>query len=139
MKKLQVLVATMHQKDLSLVEKMNIRCDAVIANQADKNEILTEDNVTMITTKTRGVGLNRNIALLAADAEILLFADDDVMYHDDMTEKVVAAFAENPQADVIIFGMNITRNGQITERRTLRNKRLLVWNSMTMALQATLR
>ena len=39
MKKLQVLVATMHQKDLSLVEKMNIRCDAVIANQADKNEI----------------------------------------------------------------------------------------------------
>ena len=130
MKKLQVLVATMHQKDLSLVEKMNIRCDAVIANQADKNEILTEDNVTMITTKTRGVGLNRNIALLAADAEILLFADDDVMYHDDMTEKVVAAFAENPQADVIIFGMNITRNGQITERRTLRNKRLWVWNSM---------
>ena len=79
MKKLQVLVATMHQKDLSLVEKMNIRCDAVIANQADKNEILTEDNVTMITTKTRGVGLNRNIALLAADAEILLFAD--ITYH----------------------------------------------------------
>ena len=32
MEQLQVLVATMHQKDLSLGEKMNIRCHAVFAN-----------------------------------------------------------------------------------------------------------
>ena len=40
MKKIQVLVAAMHQKDLSLAEKMNIRCSAVIANQADREEIV---------------------------------------------------------------------------------------------------
>lgn len=130
MKKLQVLVATMHQKDLSLVEKMNIRCDAVIANQADKNEILTEDNVTMITTKTRGVGLNRNIALLAADAEILLFADDDMVYGDDMPQKIVEAFEKMPQADVLVFGLDITKNGHITEQRRIERKRLRVWNAM---------
>ena len=130
MKPLQVLVATMHQKDLSLVEKMNIRCDAVIANQADRNEIVVTDRVKMITTHTRGVGLNRNIALLASDAEILLFADDDVTYNDDMPQAVVAAFRENPKADVLIFGMDITRNGQVTERRHLQNKRLRVWNAM---------
>lgn len=130
MKELQVLVATMHQKDLSIVEKMNIRCDAVIANQADRNEFLIDDGVKMITTNTRGVGLNRNIALLAADAEILLFADDDVVYYDDMPEAVIGAFRENPQADVLIFGMDITRNGQITEHRYLKRQRLHVWNAM---------
>ena len=36
MARLQVLVATTHQKDLSVVEKMNIRCDAVVANQMRK-------------------------------------------------------------------------------------------------------
>ena len=130
MKELQVLVATMHQKDLSIVEKMNIRCDAVIANQADRNEFLIDDGVKMITTNTRGVGLNRNIALLAADAEILLFADDDVVYYDDMPQAVIGAFRENPQADVIVFGLDITRNGQITERRRLRKKQLHIWNAM---------
>lgn len=130
MKSLQVLVATMHQKDLSLLEKMNIRCDAVIANQSDRNEFLIKDSMKMITTNTRGVGLNRNIALLAADAEILLFADDDMVYNDDMPQSVVAAFKENPQADVLVFGVDITRNGVVTERRHLHTKRVYVWNSM---------
>ena len=130
MKALQVLVATMHQRDLSIAEKMNIHCDAVIANQADRNEILVTEQLKMITTTTRGVGLNRNIALLTANADILLFADDDVVYYDDMPQAVMAAFRDNPKADVIIFGMDITKNGQITERRRLKNGKLHVWNSM---------
>lgn len=127
---LQVLVATMHQRDLSLVKKMNIPCDAVLANQADREEILSQGNVKMITTATRGVGLNRNIALLAATADILLFADDDVTYYDGLEEGVVSAFRDNPKADVLIFGLDITRNGEITEKRRVQNKRLRVWNAM---------
>ena len=38
MNHLQILVATMHQTELSLAEKMNIRCSAIIANQADREE-----------------------------------------------------------------------------------------------------
>lgn len=130
MTRLQVLVATMHQKDLSIAEKMNIRCGAVIANQADQNHILVEGDLKMITTTTRGVGLNRNIALLAADADILLFADDDVVYHEDMAQSVIAAFQENPQADVLVFGMDIIKNGRVIERRRGKNRRLHVFNSM---------
>jgi len=92
MSSIQVLVAAMHQKDVSLAEKMNIRCAAVIANQADREEITESETengtVKLITTKTRGVGLNRNIALLAAEADVLLFSDDDVVYNDDMPQKV---------------------------------------------------
>lgn len=130
MTRLQVLVATMHQKDLSIAEKMNIRCAAVIANQADRNSMQVEGDVKMITTTTRGVGLNRNIALLASDAEILLFADDDVVYNDDMPQAVTAAFQENPQADVLIFGLDMMKNGSVFDRRHLEKRRLYVFNAM---------
>lgn len=132
--KLQVLVATMGQQDTGLAQKMNIRCDAVIANQADREEEVTEHTpygtVHMITTATRGVGRNRNIALAAADADILLMADDDVTYAGDMPQRVLAAFAENPAADVLVFGMQMTQNGVVTETRTERARRLHVWNAM---------
>ena len=132
--KLQTLVATMHQKDLSIVEKMNIRCGAVIANQADREEITNTKTeygtVKMITTPTRGVGLNRNIALMAADADILLFADDDVVYKDDMPKMVIEAFESLPHADVIIFGMDMVKYGAVVERRDCKTRRLSVHNSM---------
>ena len=130
MEKLQVLLATMHQKDLSIAREMNLRCSAVIANQADREETLCRDGIKMITTATRGVGLNRNIALLAADGDIVLFADDDVVYRDDMEEAVLAAFRENPKADVLIFGMDMMKDGKITERRQEKKRRLRVWNAM---------
>lgn len=133
MDRLQVLAVTMHQQDISLVEKMNIRCSAVLANQSDREEVEASDTVygqvKMITTATRGVGLNRNIAMLASDGEFLLFADDDVVYYDDMAEAVVQAFDANPRADVIIFGMDILKAGKIT-RRQEKVRRLRVWNAM---------
>lgn len=132
--RMQVLVATMHQTDTSLAEKMNIRCDAVLANQADRTEITVEKTPhgqrKMITTDTRGVGLNRNIALLASDADILLLADDDVTYNDDMPAAVEAAFEALPQADVIVFSMDILKNGEVTPRREKAVRRLRVHNAM---------
>ena len=134
MEQLQVLVATMNRRDFSLAERMNLVCDAVIANQADREEITTRVLGTarqkMITTPTRGVGLNRNIALMAAEAEIVLFADDDVTYNDGMAQAVVEAFRDNPRADVMVFSMDIEKNGVITERRHLKPRRLRAWNAM---------
>lgn len=131
---LQVLVATMGQQDLSLAEKMNIRCDTILANQADREEVTAQDHpwgqVKMITTATRGVGLNRNIALLASSGEYLLFSDDDMVYRDDMPQAVTEAFRENPDADVLIFGIEILKDGRIAERRQSPAKRLHLWNSM---------
>ena len=134
MMKLQVLVAAMGQQDTTLAEKMNIRCDAVIANQADRTEDITVPTaygaVRMITTATRGVGLNRNVALAAADGDILLLADDDVTYADDMPQQVTQAFAEHPEADVLIFGMAMERDGAVFETRQEPFRRLRVWNAM---------
>ncbi len=132
--RLQVLAVTMHREDLSIAEQMNIRCDAVIANQADREETITCDTAygrwQMITTATRGVGRNRNVALDAADGDILLLADDDVTYRDDMPAQVLKAFAECPQADVMIFGLDMIRNGQIFETRCEPIRRIRIWNAM---------
>lgn len=134
MSKVQVLVATMHRQDFSIIDEMNIRCSAVIANQADANEFKFEQRdfgkIKMVTTDTRGVGLNRNIALLSADEEILVFADDDMVYNDDMPDKVLEAFRNNPDADMMIFGLVHVKNGKVMERRYLKNKRLHLWSAM---------
>lgn len=132
--RLQVLAVTMHREDLSIAEQMNIRCDAVVANQADRDDDVTRDTDygrwRMITTATRGVGRNRNIGLEAADGDVLLLSDDDVTYRDDMPSRVLQAFEEHPQADVIVFGMDMVRDGQVFETRCEPFRRVRIWNAM---------
>lgn len=137
--KLEVLVVTMNQSDCRLAELMNA-CGAgeeygvILANQANRNEIQQENMqgtpVKMITSMTRGVGLNRNIALLASTADILLFADDDITYFDNFQENVYKAFQKNRDADVVIFGMHITRDDKIIHTVNVKNKRLHIWNAL---------
>ena len=107
MSRFEILCVTMHQKDFSKIEQMNINSDVVFANQADRtsmNELeFNGHRARMITTDTRGVGVNRNLALTYAQGEICLFADDDVTYDDDMEERVLKEFDAHPDADVIIF------------------------------------
>ena len=119
MKRLQVLVATMHQSDFSKVESMRIASDAIFANQADTDAYEEREypfgTVRMITTRLRGVGKNRNTAFDLADGDILLIADDDIRYVDGYAAQITDAFDKNPQADAIIF--NITTIGESTDRR----------------------
>lgn len=107
--KVQVLVAAMHQKDHALLEKMNIQSDAIVANQCDHNCI--EDfewnghSVRYLNFAERGVGLNRNNALMRASGDVCLFADDDMRYCDHYPKVVEEAFLEHPDADVLIFNL----------------------------------
>lgn len=134
MESLQVLVASMGQKDLSLANKMNFDCSAIIANQTDCCGYISERReygmVEMYSTDTRGVGVNRNIALAAADAEFILFADDDISYYDGLKRNVLKAFSDEPRADIMVFGVDIVKNGEIAERRRHKDKERRIWNSM---------
>lgn len=104
----QVLIVTMKQRDFSLLKKMNIQSDALIGNQGmDSNDVQTTEfnghQVTMYSWNEKGVGLNRNNLMLRSDADIILFADDDVVYDDGYVETVLNAFEEHPEADGITF------------------------------------
>ena len=128
MERVEVVCVTMGQKDLTIAEKMHITGDAVFGNQADgfRKEVQTRDGQTvkMITTDTRGVGVNRNIALLHATGDILLFADDDICYADGYADGVRRAYAQHPDADMILFSLDITQGGRVIRRIKNRDGRV---------------
>ncbi|MBQ8606196.1 MAG: glycosyltransferase family 2 protein [Clostridia bacterium] len=128
--KLEVLTAAMNQCDHSLRERMNVDCDLIIANQCDKWEYTQSDKTRMLSTATRGVGVNRNLAIMLSDADILLFADDDVTYYDKELSGVLSAFKKRPDADVIVFSLDYTKNGEIIEKRRCKSKRLRLHNAL---------
>lgn len=105
--KIEVLVTTMHQKDFSKYSDMNLQTDAVIANQADfcdfKETEINGKKVRLITTDTRGISYNRNIAILYSKGDIIVFADDDQRFVDGYEEIINQAFEKNPKADAIKF------------------------------------
>lgn len=120
---LQVLVATMHQVDHSLLDKMNIQSDAIIGNQCDRNEIEEFEHnghkIKYLSFAERGVGLNRNNILMRATADICVFADDDVIYINGYKDKIIKEFQNHPEADIIIFNVlstNTKRKGYSIER-----------------------
>lgn len=131
---LQVLVATMNQKDLSLIDKMNIRQNVLIANQCGfwklEERQAVYGTIQMLSSNTVGVGNNRNLALQLAQGDILLFADDDITYYDGTLQGVLNAFSELPDADAIFFGLDMTRNGTVHTRLQDRQKRVHIWNSL---------
>ncbi|MGN0996571.1 MAG: glycosyltransferase family A protein [Candidatus Ventricola sp.] len=105
----QLLVATMNQTDHTLCERMNLRADAIIVNQCDRNG--AEEfrhggfDVRMLSFRERGVGLSRNSALMRADADIVEFADDDMIFTDTCREDVLREFTRHPEADAILFSV----------------------------------
>lgn len=105
--KLEVLISTMHRDDHSLLSEMRIATDAIVVNQCDRNEVETIEHnghtVKWFSLCERGVGLSRNTAMMRATGDILLFADDDIVYCDNYEQLVLDAFRENPKADVILF------------------------------------
>ena len=111
----EILCTTMQQTDFSKIKEMNIKSDVVFANQCDHTSYEETEfdghKAKMISTETRGVGKNRNLALIYASADICLFADDDVVYNDGY-EKIICDFYDNhPDADLVVFNLLVSRNG----------------------------
>ena len=132
---LQVLIAAMNQTDFSLIHNMNINADAVMANQTNNTSNgefeIDNHNVLVINSALTGIGANRNLALDNATADIVLFADDDMVYSDNMAQGIVQAFAFNPKADVIIFSCTETNSdGEVTMEYALKSQRRFLFNTL---------
>lgn len=130
---IQVLVATMFQNDFSKIDKMKITTDVVFSNQSDVTDYhelkFKNHKAQMFSTQTRGVGINRNYALSHATKGILLLADDDMVYHDGYDNVVRNAFIRHPDADAIIFNVNVI-GGIIKHRRNKKSSRVHIYNAL---------
>lgn len=107
----ETLVVSYRQNPEDLARRMRLEGKAVIANQTDHSlrrsiPLPKGGLATVVETTTTGVGINRNIALSQATADICLFGDDDVVYHDGYCDMVVSAFDSWPDADLIFFNLS---------------------------------
>lgn len=135
MSKVEVLVACMHQSDDSLYREMNLQTDAVLANQCDTyayEEYRQADGnlVRLVSTADRGVGKNRNKALMHACGEYLLCADQDMIYVDGYANIVEEAFAKCPKADIIVFELEYLNRFTPARKKNKKFKRVHLWNCM---------
>lgn len=130
---LQVLVSTMYQTDYSIIEKMNIQSDAIVVNQCDCDSVTVFEknghSITWICTKERGVGRSRNRAILASTADVILFADEDVVYEDGYNDKVLYAFKNNKECALITFNLRST-NPDRPEYLTQKDSRIHIYNCL---------
>ncbi len=135
--KVQLLIVTMNQNNLDLLDDMNVQTDALVGNQCDKNEVVSttykSHNVTCYSFAERGVGLNRNNLLMRATGDICIFADDDMRYVDNYDELIIDAFNNNPSADVIVF--NISNRKQIKKKKRVRFYNFLRYGTARVAIK----
>ena len=107
--KADILVSCMFADAEKLIKNSKITGDCVVINQCDENsyrEFSTEKGTARVfSMKERGLTKSRNAAIERSEADICLLCDDDECFSDDYIQKMVRAYEENPQADVIIFKM----------------------------------
>ena len=130
MSKLQVLVTTMHQTGFDKFYEMNLQTDAILANPAEDNftkeESAGTSRVKLVTTDTRGLSKNRNIAIknISEDAEYIMFSDDDLIFYDNYEDIIVSEFEKCPEADAIKFNIKAVSERQLSMKKISELKKL---------------
>lgn len=110
---LQVMICTYGQDGLERVAAASHpKVDGVgylVSCQTDPDEDaripnnLYRDDFRIVFTLTKGLAVNRNIALSKATSPILLISDDDADYTEEGLRAVIDAFAVHPECDILTF------------------------------------
>lgn len=112
---LTLLIACMHEKDTSIIQRSNVQTDVVVVNQCDRDSVEEFDFVNkkgktchakFICTTERGLSRSRNMAIRNAWGDVCLICDDDELFPDDYKDIILKAYEEEPQADVIAFALD---------------------------------
>ncbi|WP_161599224.1 glycosyltransferase family A protein [Algoriphagus machipongonensis] len=82
----------------------------VISQNSTQTEV-REDKFTFLSFDERGLSKSRNKAIENSTAEIGLIADDDIGYCEGFEEKILNAFDQFPDADILTFKI-ITPDGR---------------------------
>lgn len=123
----QVLVAAVNQNPRQLADEMKLNSDAIIINQCECYEtdewLKNGHTIKAFSMAERGVGLSRNTAMMRAEGDICLFSDQDIIYADDYEAAIVREFEANPDADMLVFNIDIEENRRTyfnTKRKRVR-------------------
>lgn len=122
---IETLVSCMNQKDMSIVNSLSLKTDAIIINQCQKDmyneNLINNGNIKMISSTKKGLTNSRNLALAYASADICVLCDDDVEYNTDYDKTIIEAFNQLPDADLIIFNISpLNYSGNIKDIKKIR-------------------
>lgn len=130
---IQVLAAAVSQKDYSLLDKMNIQSDAVVGNQFTdsesrytdcvKNFVKNGHCIKWLNFHEKGVGLNRNNTWMRSSADVVIFADDDMVFLDGYPQTIRKLYHDHPEADVIILNLPDEKGNRNEIKRFRRTKK----------------
>ncbi len=105
--KLQILISTMNLKNdeevKNLLNKMKVQSDYLVINQVKNKQEICIQNEKVISATQYGLSLSRNLAMENATSNLILLADDDLVYVDEYQEIIEEAYRKNSKADVICF------------------------------------
>jgi glycosyltransferase involved in cell wall biosynthesis len=114
----EVLVSTMYKDDLSIVDKMKIKTDALIINQNDREDTLegniNGNRIRMLSYNERGLTKSRNRAINNSQGDICVIADDDLIYEDNYKKIIIDAYKKYPEASIIAFEVPSTNSTRPT-------------------------
>ncbi len=132
--RVEVLLSTMYQTNFDIVEKCNIKSDAIIINQCDEEKIETKKypfgTIKMIYSKKRGLSNSRNLALKNASGDICILCDDDIVYYDNYVSIIKEAFNKNKEADLIVFNVkSMNTNARKQEKLFKKAKKIPFYKS----------
>ena len=109
----ELLISTMHKNTdevLQMLEKSNVKCDALIVVQGDIDsyEEINHDNqkIRIFFSKERGLSKSRNLALKKSNADVVLLADDDLIYFDGFQNTILESFKKHQNYDFLIFNVD---------------------------------
>ena len=116
--RLQVMICTFGKDGIEHVASANHpRMEGVeylVSWQTNgENEVpasLLRDDFKIIRSDTKGLSVNRNIALSHSTAPILLVSDDDVVYSKEGLEAIIDGFDSHREADIIAFRYESSTN-----------------------------
>lgn len=110
-KRVEVIISAMHQKDLSIIDATHIQSDALLINQCDEDSYVEENReygkIRCISTIERGLSRSRNMAISNAIGDYCLICDDDELLYSGYVEKIIDAFEQHQDADIICFKIKI--------------------------------
>lgn len=117
---LEVLIATMHQTDHSLLDRMNIQSNAIVVNQCDYDKIERFQykgySILWLSLNERGVGLSRNTAFMRSTADVVLFSDEDVWLVDGYPQIIEEGFQRNPKVAMLLFDLETVGSRRPVQR-----------------------
>lgn len=133
-KKIQYVVATTGRENLDFFDEMNISAPAIVTNQCGAYGIEEKGETVLVSTPTKGVGINRNLGLSLSDAQYAFIVDDDMVFYDNADSILNDAIQAHPDADVIIFGFDYMKGTEKLRDRMKRSQKINFFNCLNYGI-----